>query len=496
MSSSKASYKQILKATSLFGGVQIIKIIIQIVQQKIIAILLGPAGMGISGLYTSAISLIQGITSMGLTYSAVKNVAEANGTNDFEKISKTITVFRKLVWITGLLGMSSVIILSPYLSKTTFGNYDYTLPFVFLSVSLLFQQLSQGQSAILQGMRKLKYLAKSNVLGSLLGLLISIPIYFFFGIRGIVPTLILNTLTSLTLSYYFSRKIKISNLNVSVSEIFQEGKEMLQMGIVMSLNSLFTVGVAYLIRIFIVRIGGTEEVGLYTAAYAIINTYAGMVFTAMGTDFYPRLASVNIDNKLCNKMVNQQAEIAVLILTPFLLFFLLVAPKAITILYSNRFIPIEGFLEWASLGMLFKATSWTIGFLYLAKQDMKVFIINEVVANIILLTCNLLGYYYYGLDGLGIAFTFSYCIYLGIVFFIARRRYSFSLNSSFLKLKIVQLTFLICTFVLVYRNKGFYTSLLVFLLLIICSIYSLYQLNKRIGIIQILKNKLNGRKNK
>ena len=339
----RTAYRSILKATSLLGGVQVFNILIQIVKQKFIAILLGPTGMGIIGLYISATFLIQGLTSMGLSSSAVKNVAEANGSGDFQRISRVVTVLRRLVWITGLLGMTVVIALSPILSKSTFGNYDYTIPFIFVSVTLLLQQLSAGQSVVLQGMRKLKHLAKSGVLGSFSGLIISVPIYYFFGIEGIVPTLILSSITTLILTWCFSRKIKIEKQKITPKQTFQEGKGMLKMGIAMSLNSVLVLGVAYIVRIFIVRIGGTEEVGLYTAGFAIVNGYAGLIFTAMGTDYYPRLAGVNKNNEKCKEMINQQAEVAILILAPIIMIFLLIAPYAITLLYSIEFVSITGF---------------------------------------------------------------------------------------------------------------------------------------------------------
>lgn len=72
------------------------------------AVLLGPAGVGI----------------MGLSQSAVRDVSEANSSNDIQRIAKTVTLVRKLVWITGLLGLIVVACCSPLLSKFSFGNYD------------------------------------------------------------------------------------------------------------------------------------------------------------------------------------------------------------------------------------------------------------------------------------------------------------------------------------------------------------------------------------
>src|SRR5574344_1221660 len=131
--STQSSYRSIFKATSLFGGVQIYQILIQIIKSKFIAVLLGPAGVGIMGLFQSGIQLVQQFSSMGLANSAVRDVSEANGSNDIQRIATTVTVVRKLVWITGLLGLIIAACFAPVLSKFSFGNNDYTIPFIILS---------------------------------------------------------------------------------------------------------------------------------------------------------------------------------------------------------------------------------------------------------------------------------------------------------------------------------------------------------------------------
>ena len=173
----QSSYRSIFKATSLFGGVQVYQILIQIIKSKFIAILLGPAGIGIIGLYQSGLQFVQQLTNMGLAQSAVRDVSEANGTGDKQRIAHTITVVRRLVWITGLLGLIAVAVLSPLLSKSSFGNYDYTIPFIILSFTLLLDQLSAGQKVVLQGMRRLKELAKCSAFGATFGLITSVPLY-------------------------------------------------------------------------------------------------------------------------------------------------------------------------------------------------------------------------------------------------------------------------------------------------------------------------------
>ena len=144
----KQEYKNSLKATSLFGGVQVYNIIITILKSKVVALLLGPGGMGIYGLLTSTTGLITSATNFGLATSAVKDIAGANASGDMKRVSRTITVFRRWVWVTGLLGMLVCLGLSSFWSQLTFGNKDYTVAFSVLSLSLLFTQLSSGQMCI------------------------------------------------------------------------------------------------------------------------------------------------------------------------------------------------------------------------------------------------------------------------------------------------------------------------------------------------------------
>ena len=200
-----------MKATSLFGGVQVFQIIIQVIRSKFIAVLLGPSGMGIVGLLSSTLGLIAGLTNFGIGTSAVKNIAEANSTGDETRIAKVVVVMRRLVWVTGLLGTIIAIILSPWLSLLTFGNKSYSVAFIWISFTLLINQLCSGQLVLLQGMRKLQYLAKADFLGSVLGLCISIPLYYELGIDGIVPVIIITSICTMLLSLYFSRKIIYSS---------------------------------------------------------------------------------------------------------------------------------------------------------------------------------------------------------------------------------------------------------------------------------------------
>lgn len=485
----RSSYRGIFKATSLFGGVQVYQILVSVIKSKFIAVLLGPLGVGVLGLYQSAIQFIQSLTSMGLKSSAVRDVSEANGCGDIEKVAAVVKSLRRLVWCTGLFGMLIVIAFSPVLSETSFGDNMHIVPFICLSLTLLLDQICAGQNVVLQGMRRLKHLAMASAIGATASLVVSIPLYYIYGVNGIVPTLILNSISFLIISYLFARKVKLPQVNQTIKETFKRGNGMLRMGLAMSWNGILVYGCAYVLRWFVRIETGTEAVGLFTAGFTIINSYVGMVFNAIGTDYYPRLAAANDSNEKMRKIVNQQGEIATLIMAPLLMICIVLMPIVIQILYSDKFLEANEYVIFAAIGMMFKLGSWLIAYQFIAKGESRLFVINETITNFYFLIISIIAYKVYGLAGLGIATTVCFLIYFIQVYVIARRKYGYCMSRDFRVIMIIDLLLLCSCLVL---SKLGSQSILYGIggLLILCScFYSLKELDSRMRIFDFVKNR-------
>ena len=496
MTEKKNSYRQILKATSVFGGVQVFQILISVVRSKFVAVLLGPNGMGIVGLLTATTGVVSGLTNFGLGTVAVKNISEAISTGDGRRISTVITVLRRMVWITGLLGALLTLIFSPWLSEFTFGNKKYTLAFVWISVTLLLNQLTVGELVTMQALRQIQHLAKANVYGSLVGLFITIPLYYLLGIEGIVPVIIITAFVTFFFSRYFSRKVTLEKVEVPQKTTIIVGKKMMETGFIISLSGLVGLVTAYLIRIFINHVGSVDDVGFYAAGFTLINTYVGMIFTAMGTDYYPGLSRVAMDNAQCRENINQQSKIALLLLAPILIIFLVFVNVAVILLYSSEFLVITHMIYWAALGIFFKAASWAIAFVFLAKGEGKLYFWSEFGGSFYMLIFGILGFSRGGLTGLGFAFLISFIVYLIQVFIIAKVKYNFSFHSSFKKIFAVQFLLALITFIIVNVVQQPYSYLPGLLLIAVSSWYSLRELEKRIGIKELIHNLMRKSKRK
>lgn len=496
MHKNQSTYRQIAKATSLFGGVQAFQIIITIIKSKFVAILIGPTGMGIVGLFTSTIGLITSITNFGLGTSAVRDISEANATQDQKRISTVVTVIRKLVWATGLLGAIITLVLSPILSQIAFGSKEYTIAFIWLSATLLLNQLSTGQLVLLQGLRRLNDLAKAQLWGSIIGLAVTIPIYYIFGIKGIVPVIIITSATALLLTWHYSRKITVVKTEVTNRMVLKEGKSMMTMGIMISLTEILGLLFGYIIRIYITNTGGISEMGFFTAGFAIINTYVSLIFSALDADFYPRLSAVAKNNLAAKLTINQQGEVAILILAPILILFLVFVRWAIIILYSSEFLAIYGMLQWAALGVFFRTISWAISLLFVSKGAGKIFFWSEFVANSYILLFYILGYHYGGLTGIGIAHMVSYLIYTIQVFILTKTKYEFSFTSSFIKIFLILFAIASICSIAVNITIEPINYIIGILLIALASWYSYKELNKLIGIRDLVQNFIHNKKEK
>lgn len=490
--SDQRNFKEGLRGTTLFGGVGILNILISVAKSKIVAVLLGPAGMGVLGLFNSVVDLINKSTNFSLRTSAVKDISTAYASHDNNIISKTYSVFRKLIILTGLLGLFVCIVFSPYLSITSFGNYSHTIPFMILALSFPIFQLSDGLNVLMQGTRHLRLLAKSNVIGNVLALLAVAPFYFVFGIEGIVYTIVIGYLVHFAVTWYYANKIEIEKFPIRIKQAFIEGREMLKMGFMISLQGIFVALSAYIIRAFISNTANIEEVGLYTAGFYIINTYTGLVFSGMATEYYPRLASMANDNVGIFKAVDSQSELSILLLSPLLSAFILFGNVAIILLYSKDFLGITMMINISMLGMFFKAPSWCLGYVYLGKGDSKAFFWNELLTICYSLALNILFYQLWGLTGMGVSFLLSFIIYWIQNVLVCYFRYGYKFNTNIIKILVPQLSLAILCFGCVFI-ENLWIKYIIGGSLLLLSIYFSYRVLRNNIDLSHIKTKINNR---
>jgi PST family polysaccharide transporter len=427
-----------LKSTSIIGGATAITMLVRMVRTKVLAILLGPAGVGIEAIFDSALTLVRTIFDLGMSGAGVRQIAAAS--DDPERISATVRTLRRSCLVLGCIGAVALFAGRGWVSRAAFGHTGYSTAFGWLSITLLLGAISGGRGALLQGMLRIGDLARMSIVGSILGAACSIPIVFLYGQKGIPAYMVLASGVGALTAWYYSRRIVVQPLRLNAAALSAEVRGLLRLGIAFMLTSLLSTGAAFLVRAMVIRQYGLESAGHFQAANALSLVFVGFVLQAMGTDFYPRLTAVAGDNAKCNRIVNEQAEISLMLALPGILATVALAPWAIRVFYSVRFGEAAEILVWQMGGMLLRVMSWPLGFMALAKGRSSVFFWTDAAAWSAYVGLAWLGSRLFGLPGVGGAFFVLYAFHVVLMYCVATQLSGFRWSPHYLRYAAVSLS--------------------------------------------------------
>jgi O-antigen/teichoic acid export membrane protein len=454
------SYSHVLKYTGIFGGVQGLNIVVSLVRNKLIAVLLGPNGMGLASLFNTTVNFISQATNFGISFSAVKHVSELFERGDEAAIAHFVKVVRAWALLTALIGMLVCVVVGPLLSDYTFAWGDHTLHFILLAPAVGLMAITGGEMAILKGARQLRSLAVIQIFNVLAALVISIPIYYFYNQTGIVPVIVLMALTSMLLTIRHSYRLYPLQLS-GANGVLGEGMAMVRLGVAFVVAGVLGSGAEMLIRSYLnVVSGDLDVVGLYNAGFMLTITYAGMVFSAMETDYFPRLSSVNSDVAATNLTVNRQIEVSLLIVSPMLAALIIGLPILIPLLFSSKFLPMVGMAQVSVFAMYIKAVSLPVSYLTLAKGDSVGYMVLEAIYDVLLVLLIIVGYGQWGLLGTGVALSLSYVFDILLVGAYTYWRYHYRVSMQVLQYAAIQFTLGVAVYIVtLVENPLIYWSL-------------------------------------
>jgi PST family polysaccharide transporter len=175
--------------------------------------------------------------------------------------------------------------------------------------------------------------------------------------------------------------------------------------------------------IFITKYYGPEnaplQLGLNGAATMLASVYVGIIISAMGTEFYPRLINAAGDKEKLNKLINQQTRLAIAIGVPVSATLLLLAPWLLRYLYSSAFVDASEPMRWLILGMIIRFITCPLGFCVYATCKPRVIAINELLLGGAMIGTSYVSISIYGIKGVGIGLTVASLLYLiGVAIFL------------------------------------------------------------------------------
>ena len=482
------SYDHVLKYTWIFGGVQGLVILIGLVRNKFMALLLGTGGVGLNALLTSAQNFASQCTNMGISFGAVPRLSEYYEQQRQDMLDYYIQVIRLWSLIASLLGFVFCIVISPFINDLSFTWGNHTLHYAMLALAVAMIAITGGEMAILKATRRLGTLARIQVYTAIASVFLSVPLYFYFEHSGVVPAIVLIAGMSMLTTILYSYRCYPLCLSFNRSQL-KNGASMIKLGLAFVLAAAIGSAAEMMIRAFLNVEGSLDDVGLYNVGYMLTITYAGMVFSSMETDYFPRLSAVSRDIVQTNEMVNKQMEVSLLLLSPMLVALLTALPVLVPLLFSKEFLPVVGMAQVAVLAMYFKVLSMPMAYITLARSFSLSYLLLETSYFIILVAAIVVGYRTWGIWGTGLAIVIAHVVELIIVSSYSYWKYHYRSTWPIVHYTMIQMLIGFAAYVVTCLTEGWLYWITEAALLLVSTAYSVHILHQKTHLWEALKRK-------
>ena len=437
----KAS-SRIARLLAVFSGVKIIIILCSLIRNKIIAVLVGPAGIGLIGLYNNMIDLVSQTSRLSMDQSAQRDLSQSSSA----RADATITVVRRWALWLGTIGTVLTCLLSPLLSMISFhGDLSHWPVFCLLSAVPFCYTFFCCVNAENQGLRRFRAVALSTLFGNVISLIVVIPVIFFLRLRSIAWVITIYAVIMALVTYFF--RPRINQVIMSGKEVFERGKSFIKTGAQITVAMTITYATAYVFTLFINWYASTNVLGYYQAGFQIMNSYVGIIFTVLWMEYYPRLSANAHSPRRLSLFASHQTRLILTVLTPMLCLLIMFCDIAVRIIYSSQFLDITPYIALACVGVVLKTNSSCMAYVILARGDGRTYMFTEIFSSLFGLAVNTAGFFFGGFIGLGAAYIVWYGFYTVLVAVICRRRYGvrFTPNTWLITFAAFALTLLVAT---------------------------------------------------
>lgn len=416
--------RKVLGVMAMFTGLQMFSILCSIVKMKLVALWLQASGVGLFGIFNSTTETLSTLTDLGLRQSCVRSVA--TNADRPGLLARLMKVVRRWSMASGLLGAVVLSGLSWPLALWFFHDASQWWQFAVLSAAMLLNAVAGGEQAILQGAGKLKLLARSSLIASGAGLAVSIPMFYWWGELSVIASIIAYSVAGLVAVMLVRYRVAshARKISVTIKDTCREGSEFVRLGASMAIAAFVTNLTHMGFLSYLTAEASLTEVGYYQAGTTLVVRYMGLIFTAVGMEYFPRLAANARSTIRTQIFVAHETRLLLTVLTPVIIIFLLTRRWIVWLLYSPEFEAIIPFISWAVVSCIFKAISWCMAFVILARGDGRIYILTETVDAVVGLGLCIIGYRLAGLTGLGVAYIGWYAVYTLIAWLVYRYRYS------------------------------------------------------------------------
>lgn len=399
------------KSAILIGISQIFKILFGLMLFKLISIYLGPEGLGKLGHFITLITFLFVFSGGGIQNAIVKYVSEYR-----TSVKKMIYFLRLSISYSLIFSITILIVFllfSKQISFFVFNTEEYYYIIIFLSFIHLFMTFNNFIKSVANGFKETGIFVKSEILG----IFFAIPVVYFlikeYQFIGAIYSLFIIYLGTFIPSFYFYIKSIYSRLlSFSISFNYEYSKLYLY-----SLMTLVTAIVwpivEIIIRQMIIDNDGYELAGIWQASLKLSHVYLGFFGIFLASYFVPTISPEKNLFNIKNKILIYSLYLFLLYILGAIVFYIF-KNFFIELLFSSEFILLSDVIHLQLIGDMFKILSFIIGFVYVAKAFVKLYVVMEIIQAILLI---IISKYFY-LNDLNFISIYQAYVVSNIIFYV------------------------------------------------------------------------------
>ena len=415
----KIMQQPLFKITSLNSVHILLKLVFGFITSKALAIFVGANGMAFVGNFRAFLNVVENFSLLGIQNAIVKYVSEYQ--HDKSKLKSVLATFGLLLLASSIAISLILIFGANYLSKEIFHHSEiYSFVFYVLAIVFPLYVFSTFCISVVNGFQEYKKVIYIQIISSSIALLFSVFLIYYYNTFGALISLVLAPVFVFFVSLFYLRNV------ISFSDVFsfqsfdflvvKNLSEYVLMALVSGVIGSF---VLLEIRTDVIEITGLKNAGIYEGLQRISSYYLLFISSIMAIYFYPKLAEQNSNSKAI--ILNYLKTIIPVFAIGLGLIYVL-RKFIIQTLFSTEFETMESLFLWQLVGDLLKAVSLIFGTILIATKQTKAFIITEIISLFIMYYSTNWMLHAIGIDGIVIAHTFTYFMYLLILVIYFRKK--------------------------------------------------------------------------
>jgi len=390
-----------------------------LISNKVVAVYVGPAGVALLGQFSNFTSILLTVSTGGINVGVTKYISEYK--NSTAKLNAILNASCKItLWFAVPLSLF-LFVAHEQLAVFVFKKTEYSNLFIIFAVMLILFALNSLLMSILTGFKEVRKLTTANIVGSIIGLFLTILFTMTMGLYGALLSMIVTQGVVFFVTLYFvigSSWWKFDFIRQKIDR--QELAKLFKFSL-MALTSAATIPVSQMIiRNHLGTSISWDAAGYWQAMWRLSEIYLTFVTVSFSVYYVPRLSEIFAEHDL-RKEILYGFKIIMPIIGFGCLSVYVLKDFIITVLFTEKFLPMRQLFAFQLVGDFFKITSWILGNVVVAKAMTKTYIATEIFATLNLLGMTFICVHFFGLVGVTYAYTFCYICHLTIFLIIFRK---------------------------------------------------------------------------